>query len=118
MPLTRCPGCSQELDVESQWLGERVRCDVCDTEFTARAEAPVAKRPRLDDFDDERPRRRRPAYDNYDDEPPRRRRPKKKSSAGNSPYTRRGGARHPAGLCGRGRLHHQSSNRRSRIHRR
>ena len=82
MPMTRCPGCSRELEVESQWLGERVRCDVCDTEFTARAEAPVAKRPRLDDFDDERPRRRRPAYDNYDDEPPRRRRPKKKSSAG------------------------------------
>ena len=83
MPLTRCPGCSQELDVDTQWLGELVRCDACQTEFTATAanEHDQPRRPRSDDAD--RPRRRRPAYDDYDDEPrPRRRRRPKKTSAG------------------------------------
>ena len=36
MPMTRCPGCSQELDVETQWLGQLVCCDACGKEFEAR----------------------------------------------------------------------------------
>ena len=79
MPITRCPGCAQELDIDTQWLGELVRCDACNTEFIAQAVAPPL-RSRVEDYED-RPRRRRLAYDDYDeyDERPRRRRRPKKS---------------------------------------
>lgn len=71
MPLVRCPGCKESLEVSDDRQNARVRCPYC-REVFEKSEADDGHNDRRDDYDDDdrarRPLTRSSRRDDYDDD--------------------------------------------------